>query len=270
MNYEVLLIIGIVIFVVVTSVFASSENMELRRVFHVPEGWAGLVYRHGLYVRRNNAGRHVVWGLGWTMSLADLRRTSFELCAQEVLTADKIGLKLSLLVTYQVTEPARAAHETQNWLGDLHNAAQLALRAVVSGVAVDVLLNQRLEIGAQLFARMQPEAAKLGVNVLAVEVKDVIFPAELERAFADVLKAKQESQAALERARGESAALRNLANAVRLLEGNPALMNLRLMQSLTAAQHAGKTLVPGLPDDFFAPLKNGKPAATAETSEAES
>ena len=113
----------------------------------------------------------------------------------------------------------------------------------MSGVAVEALLNQRLEIGAQLLARVQPEAAKIGINVLAVEVKDVMFPAELKRAFADVLKAKQEGQAALERARGESASLRNLANAARVLEGNPALMNLRLMQSLSAAQNAGSTLV---------------------------
>jgi len=202
MNYEVLLIISIVIFVIVTSIFASSENMELRRVFHVPEGWAGLVYRHGLYVRRHNAGRHVVWGLGWTMSLADLRKTSFELCAQEVLTADKVALGLSLLVTYQVSEPARAAHETQNWLGDLHNAAHLALRAVMCGVAVESLLNRRLEIGSQLLARLQPEAAKLGVSVLAVEVKDVMFPPELEQAFADALKARLENQRALEDVRG--------------------------------------------------------------------
>jgi len=94
------------------------------------------------------------------------------------------------------------------------------------------------------------------VRVLAVEVKDAMFPANLKRAFSDVLKAKQEGQASLERARGESAALRNLANAARVLEGNPALMNLRLMQSLSSAQNAGSTLVLGLPG--FMPLKNGK------------
>src|SRR6185437_7216615 len=98
------------------------------------------------------------------------------------------------------------------------------------------------------------EAAKVGINVLTVEVKDVMFPAELKRAFAEVLKAKQEGQAALERARGESAALRNLANAARVLEGNPALMNLRLMQSLSSAQSAGSTLVLGVPGGFV-PLK---------------
>jgi len=122
------------------------------------------------------------------------------------------------------------------------------------------LLNQRLEIGAQLLARVQPEAAKLGINVHSVEVKDVMFPADLKRAFAEVLKSKLEGQAALERARGESAALRNLANAAKLLEGNPALMNLRLMQSLSAAQTAGNTLVLGMPGGFV-PLKNGKNTA---------
>ena len=86
------------------------------------------------------------------------------------------------------------------------------------------------------------------------------MPAELKRAFAETLKAKQEGQAALERARGETAALRSLANAARVLEGNPALMNLRLVQSLTAAQSAGHTLVFGMPAGFV-PLKNrdGKP-----------
>ena len=124
-------------------------------------------------------------------------------------------------------------------------------------------LDQRLEIGAQLLAHVQPEAAKIGITVLAVEVKDVMFPADLKRAFGEVLKAKQEGQAALERARGETAALRNLANAARVLEGNPALMNLRLMQSLSAAQTAGNTLVPGAPGGFV-PLKNGKSASAAE------
>jgi regulator of protease activity HflC (stomatin/prohibitin superfamily) len=126
----------------------------------------------------------------------------------------------------------------------------------VGGVTVEALLTQRLDIGAHLLARVQPEAVKLGVSVLALEVKDAMLPNDLKRAFADVLKAKQEGQAALERARGESASLRNLANAARVLEGNPALMNLRLMQSLTAAQKAGNTLVLGVPG--FVPLKNGK------------
>jgi regulator of protease activity HflC (stomatin/prohibitin superfamily) len=264
MNNEIITIIAIA--AVVGVVIGLPQLFKFRRAFSVPEGWTGLMYHYGLYVRRNNAGRHVIWGRGWTMNLIDLRKASTLVANQEVLTADHVNLKISLLVTYQVTDAVKAAHETQNSLSDLYNAAQLALRAVLGGIAVETLLNRRLEISAQLLARVQPDAAKIGINVLAVEVKDVMFPTELKRAFADVLKAKQEGQAALERARGESASLRNLANAARVLEGNPALMNLRLMQSLTAAQHAGNTLVVGMPGGFT-PLKQSSKPASAETDE---
>lgn len=254
MKYEILFIVGIAIF---TLIFGCALLKDLRRAFLVPEGYVGLLYHKGKFGELLRAGRHIRWGRHYTLGAQDVRKASLLVAGQDVLTAESVGLKLSLLVTYQVTDPVKAAHETQSWQGDLYNAAQLALRAVVGGVAVEALLGQRLDIGAQLLARVQPDAAKIGVNVLTVEVKDVMFPADLKRAFAEVLKAKQEGQAALERARGESAALRNLANAARVLEGNPALMNLRLMQSLSAAQSAGNTLVLGVPGGFV-PLKDGK------------
>lgn len=269
MNNEIQILLLSVILVLAVGLGAVALlvlRRKFRHVFVVAEGWTGLLYRHGLYVRRNNAGRHVIWGRGWTMNLIDLRRATLLVPGQDVLTADSVSLKISLLVNYQVTEPVKVANETQNWLGELYNLAQLALRAVINGMTVEALLNQKLEIGAQLMARVKAGAEKLGVSVLAVEVKDVIFPADLKRAFSDVLKAKQEGQAALERARGETAALRNLANAARVLEGNPALMNLRLMQSLATAQSAGHTLVLGVPGGFV-PLKNGGADKASEANE---
>ena len=255
MNYKIIIAASAI--VIATAFVALAYLPKYRRTFIVPEGYTGLLYQHGLYVRRINAGKHVVWGVGWTLGAQDLRKTSLLVAGQDVLTSDNVGLKLSVLVTYQVTDPVKAAHDTQHWQGDLYNFVQLAIRAVVGGVVVEALLNQRLDIAAQLLARVQPEAVKVGISVLAIEVKDVMLPNDLKRAFSDVLKAKQEGQAALKRARGESASLRNLANAARVLEDNPALMNLRLMQSLATAQNAGSTLVLGVPGGFV-PLKNGK------------
>jgi regulator of protease activity HflC (stomatin/prohibitin superfamily) len=263
MNYEIL---AVIVFAVVGLTIASKNLPKIRRAFIVPEGYVGLLYHKGKFVKVLGAGRHIRWGRHFTLGVQDIRKTSLPVAGQEVLTADNVGMKFSLLVAYQVTDPAKAAHETQHWQGDLYNFAQLALRAVVGGVAVEALLGQRLDIGAQLLARVHPEAAGIGVNFLAVEVKDVMFPADLKRAFADVLKAKQEGQSALERARGESASLRNLANAARVLEGNPALMNLRLMQSLTAAQNSGNTLILGVPGGFV-PLKNGNSGTKTESDE---
>ena len=257
MDYNILIVI---IGGAVGAFIISGVVKKYRHAFLVPEGYAGLLYHKGKFVEVLGAGRHIRWSRHFTLGAQDLRRASLQIAGQEVLTSDNVGLKLSVMMTYQVTDPAKAAHETQNWQGDLYNFAQLAVRTVVGGLSVESLLNQRLEVGVKLLVRVQAEASKIGVNVHAVEVKDLMFPADLKRAFADVLKAKQEGQAALERARGESASLRNLANAARVLEGNPALMNLRLMQSLSAAQNGGSTLVLGVPGGFV-PLKNGKTEA---------
>jgi SPFH domain / Band 7 family len=87
---------------------------------------------------------------------------------------------------------------------------------------------------------------EIGVELLSVDVRDVMVPAELKRAYAAVVTARHEGAASLERARGETAALRSLANAGRLLEDHPGLLSLRLVQELGA--HPGNTVVLGLPD----------------------
>lgn len=250
---------------------AAAWLRTVRHEFTVPDGHAGLLYHRGqLIAPPLPAGRHIRWGREFQVVPYDLRKTTHLVAGQEILTADNVSLKVSLLVTIQFADVVKAVRETQNWYGDMYNAAQLALRVVAGAAPAEALLNQRLDLTAQLLARVQPALAPIGLAVLAVEVKDVMLPAELKRAFADTLKAKQEGQAALERARGESAALRSLANAARVLDGNPALMNLRVLQSLAGAQAAGSTLVLGLPAGFV-PLKSGPavPPAAAESGEVE-
>lgn len=259
MNYETTIIIAAVFGGVLTISILST----MRHAFLVPEGYAGLLYHKGKFATVLRAGRHVRWGRHYTIDAHDVRKASMQVAGQEVLTSDNVALKLSLLVTYQVTDPARAAHETQNWQTDIYNAAQLAIRAVVNATAIETMLGQRNEMGPQLLALVKPNVESIGVTVHSVEVKDVMVAADLKRAFSDVLKARQEGQAALERARGESAALRNLANGARVLEGNPALMNLRMMQSLTTAQNAGNTLVLGVPGGFV-PLKEKRTASDSD------
>src|SRR5688572_23616440 len=246
-----------------------SNRHGFRHKIAIRDYEAGLLYRHGKFVRQLAPGRHIVWGFGIAVSTFDVRKRVIAVAGQELLSADNIGLKLSLAVTVQIADPVKAMHETQDWNAHLYNAVQIALRGVIAAQPAEALLGQRLNIGQQLVAAVEPEADKIGVKVHAIEVKDVMFPGELKKVFAEVLKARQEGQAALERARGESAALRNLANAARLLENNPALHNLRLLQSISAAGAAGNTLVMGVPTGFV-PLKNGQspPPQDADSEDA--
>jgi len=253
MNYDFMQLMG-------GNVAVPQTTGEWRHVFTVSEFEAVLLYRHGVFDRQLEAGRHVFLGRGYGVIRVDTRVAILNVAGQEVLSADNVGLKVSVAVMRQVVDARKAMESVQDWQTQLYTAVQLAVRTLIAAQPVEALLTQRMNLGRELLAAVLPEAEKLGVKVTSVEVKDVMFPGELKKIFAEVVRAKQEGLAALERARGESAALRNLANAARLLENSPGLQNLRLLQSMTGH---GNTFVMGVPG--FVPLKSGK-NATAESA----
>jgi hypothetical protein len=91
----------------------------------------------------------------------------------------------------------------------------------------------------------QAKAEELGLRLISVGLKDIMFPGKLKDVFAQVVSARKEGLAALYKARGETAALRNLANAAKMIESNPSLMQLRILQALGGS--SGNSLVLGLP-----------------------
>jgi regulator of protease activity HflC (stomatin/prohibitin superfamily) len=230
----------------------------LRRV-HIHETEIGLRYRRGRYERELAPGGHWLVGPGLRVDRVDARRRLMVVGSQEVLTSDSVQLRLSAVVAYRVVDAPLAMHEVESYEQELHVAAQLALRTVVGEATAEELLEQRLDDGTRLKELVSERATALGLEVFDVDVRDVMLPGDVKAAFAEVLRARAEGRAALERARGESAALRNLANAARVIEGNPALMNLRLLQAMTQDPGVPGTtrFVVNLPDGFAASGDNG-------------
>jgi regulator of protease activity HflC (stomatin/prohibitin superfamily) len=130
---------------------------------------------------------------------------------------------------------------SSNHAATLHAQLQQALRGVVASRAVEELLRDRAALDNELLEAAQTGARALGLELDSVAVRDLSLSNDLKRAFAEVVKARQEGLAALERARGETAALRNLANAAQSLERNPALFQLRLLHEIS--QHPSSRLV---------------------------
>jgi regulator of protease activity HflC (stomatin/prohibitin superfamily) len=128
----------------------------------------------------------------------------------------------------------------------LHLILQLALREALAGRTAEELLATRRELGPTVMERSASAVARIGIELLSVDVRDLMLPGELKRAFAGVVAARKEGEIALERARGETAALRNLANAARMVEEHPALVQLRLLQEVGGS--TGNTVVVGMPD----------------------
>jgi regulator of protease activity HflC (stomatin/prohibitin superfamily) len=229
---------GAIAALICVALFVSSR----RHVFLVQEGFIGVLFHQGRLVNTLPAGRHVCWGREFRVVTVEGRRTQMQVPGQDVLTADNVTVKLSLVVTTQIVDAARAFQVADNHFTHVYTAAQTALRAATAAVTMDALLNQRAAIGGQVLELIAPKGEAVGVKIHEVEVRDVMLPGDLRKAFSEVLKAKQEAQTALERARGESAAIRNLANAARVVEDLPSLATLRFLQTLESSR-AGQTFV---------------------------
>jgi regulator of protease activity HflC (stomatin/prohibitin superfamily) len=201
----------------------------------------GLLYRRGKFVGILDPGRHRFFKASQRIYKLDIRLQSVTIPGQDVLSSDNVSIKVSLAAGYKVSDPYRAVNETVSYHEALYQLLQLETRDLIGSTPIDDLLAKRKEIGDALLAATKPKADAFGIEVVSVGIKDVMFPGELKNVFAQVVNARKEGLAALERARGDSAALRNLANTAKLLEDNPALLQLRTLQAL--GEKSGNTLV---------------------------
>ena len=221
----------------------------------------GLHYRQGRLVGLLDPGTHLAVRPFNEIRVLDARPTSITVPGQEILTADGVALRVSLTARYVVADAVAATTNDQNYVSALYLALHAGLREALAGRTADEVLAGRAELGPAVGGAVASELARLGVELLGVDVRDVMVPAELKRAFAGIVAARREGEAALERARGETAALRSLANAGRMVEDNPGLLQLRILQQLGGS--SGNTIMLGMPGaDGRSPLPpTGAPAS---------
>jgi regulator of protease activity HflC (stomatin/prohibitin superfamily) len=237
-------VITALVVVAIVTIVAVVAKYGLRRAT-VYEYERGIKYTRGKFQAVIPPGQY--WYLAWftTIRKVDVRPRFASITGQEILSSDGVTLKVSLAANFEVVDPGLAINKVQDFQETLYTELQLALRQIIGSVDIDSLLTTREEVSKKLADMTQAKAQELGLRLISVGVKDIMFPGSLKEMFAQVVSARKEGLAALEKARGETAALRNLANAAQMVESNPGLMQLRLLQSLGGS--TGNTLVLGLP-----------------------
>ena len=215
----------------------------------------GVLYRRGRRVRTLAAGVYWIVRAISSIVIVDVRSRVAVVAGQEILTADSVPLRVSVTLRYRVTRPEEAIETATSFTETLHAETQLVVRDLVAAIGAEQILSERQRLADGLQAGLAQRAAVLGLTLEQVGIRDVTFPPPLKQLFAQVIEARQASQAALERARGETAVLRHLANTARLLEGNPALVTLR---TLDAAAHGRGTIVVGMPSGVL-PVSGSAP-----------
>lgn len=197
----------------------------------------GLLYRNGRFKKLLGAGKYRCLRKGTNIQAIDIRKTLLTLPGQEVLTKDNVNIKITMVGFYEISDPVKARHESANYITEFYNIVQIMLRDLVGTVTIDELLDKKGEFDAQLLAGVTEKAAALGLTISTLAVKDIMLPANLKKAFSGILEAQKEAQRQLEKARGEQAVLRSLANSSSMYESNPKLLQARLIQALSTGNN---------------------------------
>ncbi|MEO1535805.1 MAG: slipin family protein [Planctomycetota bacterium] len=193
-----------------------------------------MLFRDGELVEQLGAGHFIFWkgGAKVTWTSVDLREQVADIQGQEIMTADKVTLRMNLVVTHRVTDPAKAVTEVADWAQALYREAQLELRIAVGGRTLEKLLADKDEVGNEIKNRLVPRAAEFGITVSGVGLRDVILPGDMKLILNEVIVAQKQAEANLIRRREETAAARSQANTAKLLAENPALSRMKELEAL--------------------------------------
>jgi len=220
------------------------------------EAWEkGLRFRDGKFVGLLEPGRYrlaTIFAKDQVQKM-DMRVRTMIVQGQEILTADKATVRTTVLAKMRVADPAAAILKVDSYVGQLYGDVQLALREAVAARTLDELIAEKAVLGAKVLGVLQLTASAYGVELLEVGIRDLILPGELKAQFTRVLEARKKAEADQIERREEVAATRSLANTAQLLEKNPTLMKLKVLESLEKISRAGAKIV--LPADFLADRK---------------
>ena len=200
----------------------------------VPEGQVGLLFADGALLRRLEPGAHLLWALSRKpgVKLVDLRAQSLDVMGQEILTRDRVTLRVNLAADYQVVDAVKAATEVKDFTEALHRALQFAFRKSLGSKTLDEILADKVTAEAEAVDRVRAQMAALGVAVGEIAVKDVILPGEMRDILNKVVAAEKEAEANVIRRREETNATRSLLNTARLMAENPVMLRLKELEAL--------------------------------------
>jgi regulator of protease activity HflC (stomatin/prohibitin superfamily) len=208
----------------------------------VPAGHVGVLFRHSSFVETLPAGRYLFWKNQADVKVlpVDVREILLDVAGQEIMTADKVTLRLNALVTYRVTDARMAVSVVDDARQALYRETQLVLRALVGGRELDGFLADKDGVADELANGLRRRVSALGLEVVTVGIRDVILPGDMKDLLNKVTEARKAAEANLIVRREETAAMRSQANTAKLLQDNPTLMRLLELEALEKVAASAK------------------------------
>lgn len=195
---------------------------------------SGMLFIDGEYKDRLPPGAHTFWNVGREVRIrkVDMRLQPLEVTAQEILTKDRVAIRVTLTAFYQVFDPVKAEVEASDVSGTLYKLVQFAVREAVATRTLDDILAARDQLDQEVRTFVSKRAEDLGVMIGEIGIKDVILPGDVRALLNKVVEAERTAKANLIRRQEETAATRSLLNTSKLMENNPLLVRLKELEAL--------------------------------------
>ena len=218
----------------------DAKQTQQFEIVRVSEGGVALLFVDGVLARTLKAGVHAFWkaGRSLTQKFIDLKRQSLDVTGQEVLTLDRVTIRINLSAEFRVIDPVKAAQEVKDFTDTLHRALQIVFRKQLGALKLDQILERKGEVNAEATAKIKADMATIGIAVSDIVLKDVILPGEMREILNKVVTAEKEAEANVIRRREETNATRSLLNTAKVMAENPVMLRLKELEALESI--AGK------------------------------
>lgn len=212
----------------------AAQVAEAVIAAEVPDTAIGWLIVDGTLDRVLEPGLHAFWKYqrALKVELVERRVQAMEVAGQEILTRDKVSLRLNLTALWQVLDAVKARTALANFVEFIYKELQFALREAVGTRTLDELLGDKGVLDREIAEAVRAKVEEHGVAVRSVGVKDVILPGEMKTILNQVVEAEKLAQANLIKRREETAAARSLLNTARLMDENPTLLRLKELETL--------------------------------------
>lgn len=211
----------IIIFILIVSSIKEVKQYE-----------RGVKFTFGKFTKVASPGWRLVIPVFQKLIKVDLRVKAVDVPDQEAITEDNVSVTINAVIYYKVSDASKAIIEVENFYYAISQLAQTTMRNAVGEVDLDTLLKNREQIAENIQQIVDKATDPWGIKVEAVELKDVVLPADLKRTMAKVAEAERERRAVIVKAEGEVQASANLAKAARTLSESTGALHLRTLQSI--------------------------------------
>lgn len=215
----------------VTKASALSKGLLIKEIVNQQ---VGLLFIDGQFIKTLKAGKYGFWNYNRSIviEVIETRAQNIDVVGQEILTKDKVSLRVNLSATFKVNDAKAAFTHLLNYKEFLYGELQLALRKAIGTQTLDALLTDKQAIDSYVNKSVGTKIEQFGLTLLDVGVKDIILPGEMKTILNQVVEAEKAAKANVIKRREETAATRSLLNTAKLMDDNSTLRRLKELETL--------------------------------------